>query len=141
MVGRALYQPGRAASEAAPDIGDSSVLELVGLGGACAAGSPAVAQIVGGAMANAAELTEALDAVCVGNSSRFTIPVWGMKGSPVGVDVRRVVEVGITPSVTTGILDNSGGTGQVGAGVAEAPLQVFIDALLALDARLSGATR
>jgi hypothetical protein len=92
-------------------------------------------------MANAAELTEALDAVCVGNSSRFTIPVWGMKGSPVGVDVRRVVELGITPSVTTGILDNSGGTGQVGAGVAEAPLQVFIDALLALDARLSGATR
>ena len=141
MVGRALYQPGRSESEAAPDIGDSSVLELVGLGGACAAGSPAVAQIVGGAMANAAELTEALDAVCVGNSSRFMIPVWGMKGSPVGVDVRRVVELGITPSVTTGILDNSGGTGQVGAGVAEAPLQVFVDALLALDARLSGTTR
>jgi hypothetical protein len=45
-----------------------------------------------------------------------------MKGSPVGVDVRRVVELGITPSVTTGILDNSGGTGQVGAGVAEAPM-------------------
>lgn len=138
MVGRALYQPGRSESQAAPDIGDSAVLELVGLGGACAAGSPAVAQIVGGTMAKAAELTEALDSVCVGNSSRFLIPVWGMKGSPVGVDVRRVVELGITPSVTTGILDNSGGTGQVGAGVADAPLQVFVDALLELDARLSG---
>src|SRR5690606_25099666 len=90
-VGRALYQPGFSAEDAAPDIGDSAVLELVGLGGACAAGSPAVAQMVGGTMAHAAELTEALDQVCVGNSSRFTIPVWDMRGSPVGVDVRRVV--------------------------------------------------
>ncbi len=140
-VGRALYQPGFSAEDAAPDIGDSAVLELVGLGGACAAGSPAVAQIVGGTMAHAAELTEALDNVCVGNSSRFTIPVWGMKGSPVGVDVRRVVELGITPSVTTGILHVSDGTGQVGAGVAEAPLQPFVDALLELDAKLSQESR
>ncbi len=136
-VGRALYQPGRGAADAAPDIGDSAVLELVGLGGACAAGSPAVAQMVGGTMAHAAELTEALDNVSVGNSSRFTIPVWGMRGSPVGVDVRRVVELGITPSVTTGILHVSDGSGQVGAGVAEAPIQPFIDALLELDARLT----
>ena len=138
MVGRALYQPGRGQSDAAPDIGDSSVLELVGLGGAAAAGSPAVAQMVGGTMAHAAELTAQLDEVCVGNSSRFMIPVWGMKGSPVGVDVRKVVELGITPQVTTGILHNADGSGQVGAGVAEAPIQVFVEALLALDAKLTG---
>ncbi|MFD2356560.1 DUF1116 domain-containing protein [Nonomuraea ferruginea] len=77
MVERALYHPGRSEADAAPDIGDSSVLELVGLGGAAAAGSPAVAQIVGGTMAAAAELTTQLDQVCVGNSSRFMIPVWG----------------------------------------------------------------
>ncbi|WP_326644171.1 DUF1116 domain-containing protein [Streptosporangium sp. NBC_01755] len=138
MVGRALYQPGRGQADAAPDIGDSSVLELVGLGGAAAAGSPAVAQLVGGTMAHAAELTAQLDEVCVGNSSRFMIPTWGMKGSPVGVDVRKVVELGITPQVTTGILHNADGSGQVGAGVAEAPIQVFVDALLALDAKLTG---
>jgi hypothetical protein len=138
-VGRALYQPGRSEADAALDIGDSAVLELIGLGGACAAGSPAVAQMVGGTMAHAAELTEALDNVCVGNSSRFTIPVWGMKGSPVGVDVRRVVELGITPGVTTGILHNSDGSGQVGAGVAQAPVEPFVAALLELDAALTRA--
>ncbi len=137
-VGRALYQPGRSEADAALDIGDSAVLELVGLGGACAAGSPAVAQMVGGTMAHAAELTEALDAVCVGNSTRFTIPVWGMRGSPVGVDVRLAVELGITPSVTTGILHNFDGSGQVGAGVATAPLEPFVAALLELDASLTG---
>jgi hypothetical protein len=137
MVGRALYQPGRSEADAAPDIGDSAVLELVGLGGAAAAGSPAVAQIVGGTMAHAAELTAQLDEVCVGNSSRFVIPFWGMKGAPLGVDVRKVVELGITPKVTTGILHNADGSGQVGAGVAEAPIKIFADALLALDKKLT----
>jgi hypothetical protein len=53
------------------------------------------------------------------------------------VDVRKVVELGITPKVTTGILHVSDGSGQVGAGVAEAPLACFREALLALDARLA----
>ncbi len=41
------------------------------------------------------------------------------------------------PKVTTGILHNSDGSGQVGAGVAEAPIEVFVQTLLALDAKLS----
>jgi hypothetical protein len=137
MVGRALYQPGFTDDHAAPDIGDSAVLELVGLGGAAAAGSPAVAQLVGGSMADAARLTEDLSLVCVGGSTRFTIPSWGMKGSPLGVDVRRVVELGITPQVTTGILHRSDGSGQIGVGVASTPLDAFTAALLELDRRLS----
>ena len=136
MVGNALYHPGRTADDAAPDIGDSAVLELVGLGGAAAAGSPAVGQLVGG-MAAAAALTEELDQVCVGRSSRFTLPTQGGRGTPLAVDVRLVVEHGITPKVTTGILHARDGSGQVGAGVAEAPLGCFRDALLDLDARLA----
>ncbi|HTY72373.1 MAG TPA: DUF1116 domain-containing protein [Actinomycetes bacterium] len=135
-VGAALYQPGHGAEDAAPDIGDSAVLELVGLGGAAAAGSPAVAQLVGGTMADAARLTEDLAMVCVGRSTRFTIPFWGMRGSPLAVDARAVVELGITPQITTGILHSSDGSGQIGAGVASAPLDVFTSALLELDESL-----
>ncbi len=68
MVGKALYHPGRGPADGAPDIGDSAVLELVGLGGAAAAGSPAVAQLVGGSAA-AEEMTAELDRVCVGRST------------------------------------------------------------------------
>lgn len=136
MVGRALYHPGRGSGDGAPDIGDSAVLELVGLGGAAAAGSPAVGQLVGGLDA-AAALTAELDRVCVARSTRFTLPTYGGRGTPLGVDVRRVVEYGITPKVTTGILHVSDGSGQVGAGVAEAPLGCFRDALFDLDARLA----
>jgi len=140
MVGRALYHPGRGPEDGAPDIGDSALLELVGLGGAAAAGSPAVGSLVGGTAA-AAELTRELDRVCVGRSSRITMPMADGRGTPLGVDVRRVVEHGITPKVTTGILHNSDGSGQIGAGVAEAPLGCFLAALLDLDARQSGDSR
>jgi len=136
-VGHALYHPGRGPGDGARDIGDSAVLELCGLGAASAAGSPAVAQLLGGSMSAAAALTERLAAVCAGQSSRFKIPVLGNVGTPLGVDARKVAELGITPAVTTGILHRSAGTGQVGAGVAEAPLACFADALADLDHRLT----
>jgi hypothetical protein len=136
-VGHALYYPDQGPETSAPDIGDSAVLELTGLGAAAAAGSPAVAQFLGGSMSAAAALTDRLATVCAGRSSRFKIPVLGMVGTPLGVDVRRVVELGITPAVTTGILHRDAGTGQVGAGVAEAPLRCFADALAGLDRRLA----
>src|SRR5262249_215739 len=135
-VGHALYHPGRGPDDGARDIGDSAVLELCALGGAAAAGSPAVAQLLGGSMAAAAALTERLATVCAGRSSRFKIPVLGNVGTPLGVDVRKVAELGTTPAVTTGILHRSAGTGQVGAGVAEAPLTCFADAPPALHRRL-----
>jgi len=137
-VGHALYHPGRGPDDGARDIGDSAVLELCGLGAAAAAGSPAVAQLLGGSMAAAAALTERLATVCAGQSSRFKIPVLGNVGTPLGIDVRKVAELGTTPAVTTGILHRSAGTGQVGAGVAEAPLACFADALTDLDRRLAG---
>lgn len=136
-VGHALYYPGQGPQTSAKDIGDSAVLELSGLGAAAAAGSPAVAQLLGGDLREAADLTGRLAAVCAGRSTRFKIPVLDNAGAPLGVDVRKVVELGITPAVTTGILHLSAGTGQVGAGVAEAPLACFTDALLDLDRRLS----
>jgi hypothetical protein len=69
------------------------------------------------------------------------MPMADGRGTPLGVDVRRVVEHGITPKVTTGILHNSDGSGQIGAGVAEAPLGCFLAALLDLDARQTGDSR
>lgn len=135
-VAQALYHPGEGPESAAADIGDSALLELVGLGGPAAAGSPAVAGFVGGTMADAIRLTEDMDRVCAGRSHRFKLALLDFRGTPVGVDVRRVVETGITPRINTGILHVSAGTGQIGAGVAIAPLECFRQALFALDRTL-----
>lgn len=135
-VGEALYNAGQGPETAALDIGDSAVLELTGLGGPAAGNSPAVASFLGGTMADAAAATEAFAAICVGASRRFTLPAMGFRGTPLGVDVRKVVELGITPKVTTGILHAHDGSGQVGAGVATAPLDCFVAALHDLAGRV-----
>ncbi len=136
-VQNALYYPGQGPETSAPDIGDSAVLELVGLGGAAAANSPAVAGFLGGRMADAAAVTAAMGRICAGTSTRLRLPVLDNAGTPLGVDVRRVVESSITPAVNTGIVHASDGSGQVGAGVARAPIECFRQALLALDRRLA----
>jgi hypothetical protein len=135
-VGQALYYAGQGPQTSARDVGDSAVLELVGLGGAAAGGSPSVAAFLGGTMADAIATTEEMDLICAGRSSRFKLATLDLRGTPLGVDARRVVETGITPKVSTGILHASDGSGQVGAGVATAPLECFVDALLALDRSL-----
>jgi hypothetical protein len=131
-VADALYHPGYGPEDGARDIGDSAVLELTGLGGPATAGSPAVAAFLGGSMADAARVTDDMRRICVAESSRFKLPVADFRGTPLAVDARLVVETGVTPKVNTGILHRRAGVGQIGAGVATAPLAVFRDALLAL---------
>jgi hypothetical protein len=46
-----------------------------------------------------------------------------------------VVETGIQPAINTGIAHRKAGVGQVGAGVARAPLACFEQALLAFSAK------
>lgn len=133
----ALFNSDFGADDAAPDIGDSAVLELIGLGGPAAAASGAVAAFLGGTMAGAVANTEAMEEICAGSSSRFKLPFLDFRGSPIGVDVRKAVELQITPSINTGILHAGSGHGQIGAGVARAPVECFNEALLALAGDLS----
>ena len=95
-----------------------------------------MAGFVGGTMADAIRLTTDMDRICTGRSSRFKLALLDFRGTPIAVDVRRVVETGITPRINTGILHVSDGSGQVGAGVAVAPVECFRSALLALDRKL-----
>ncbi len=129
----ALFHADFGAEDGAPDIGDSAILELIGLGGAAAAASPAVAAFVGGRMADAVARTEDMARICAGTSSRLQLPFLDHRGAPLGVDLRRVVELEMTPAINTGILHAREGLGQVGAGVAQAPIACFRDAILALD--------
>jgi hypothetical protein len=133
-----LYFPGFGPDDANPDMGDSAIVETIGLGGVAMAASPAVARFVGaGGMAEALAVTEAMREICAGEHPHFRIPTLDERGTPVGIDVRRVVETGVTPVINTGIAGRRAGTGQVGAGVVRAPLGCFRGALAALAEALS----
>lgn len=128
-----LYFPGFTAEDANPDMGDSAIVETVGLGAMAMAASPAVARFVGaGGAAAAVAATEEMREICEGEHAHFRIPALDERGTPTGIDVRRVVATGITPLINTGIAGRLAGTGQIGAGVARAPLACFVEALRAL---------
>jgi hypothetical protein len=128
-----LYFPGFSAADANPDIGDSAILEAIGLGAFSMAAAPAVAGFVGaGGFAEALAYTRAMSELTVGQNVQWAIPALEFRGTPVGIDVRRVVETGIQPAINTGIAHRRAGVGQVGAGVARAPLACFEKAALAL---------
>jgi Protein of unknown function (DUF1116) len=128
-----LYFPGYTAADANPDIGDSAILETVGLGAFAMAAAPAVAGFVGaGGFAEAVAYTRSMGEISAARNPKWAIPALEFAGTPTGIDVRRVVETGITPAINTGIAHRLPGVGQVGAGVARAPLACFEKALLAL---------
>jgi len=128
-----LYFPGYSAADANPDIGDSAILEAVGLGAFAMAAAPAVAGFVGaGGFAEALGYTRAMSEIAAGRNPKWGIPALEFAGTSAGIDVRRVVETGIAPAINTGIAHRLPGVGQVGAGIARAPLACFEQALTAL---------
>jgi hypothetical protein len=128
----AFLRSGHGATDAALDIGDSAVIECVGLGGMALGAAPAVSAFLGGDAAAAAARTELMAQICTARSERFVITARDYVGTPVGIDARLVVELEVTPQITTGVLHASEGTGQIGAGVAHQPVEPFRAALAAL---------
>ena len=132
-----LYFPGFTADDANPDMGDSTIVETIGLGGFAMAAAPAVAGFVGaGAASEAALTTHAMSEITMTENPEWTIPSLDYQGVPTGIDIRRVVETGIVPTINTGIAHREPGVGQVGAGVVKAPMACFEQALRALAKRL-----
>jgi Protein of unknown function (DUF1116) len=132
----ALLREGFSEEDGALDVGDSAVIECVGLGGMAVAASPAVAGFFGGGPSGAVERTELMGQITQARSRRFAIPALDSAGAPVGIDARLVTELEITPQITTGVLHASSGAGQIGAGVAHQPIEPFREAVLALAAEL-----
>ncbi len=118
--------------DANPDIGDSTITETGGMGGFAMAGAPAIVRFVGGEAADALWATRSMYAIAVGEHPHFQLPILEFRGTPVGIDVTRVVRTGIVPAVNTGIAGKVAGTGQVGAGLVTPPMEVFAAAVRAL---------
>ena len=132
-----LYFPGFSAADANPDMGDSAIVETIGLGGFAMAAAPAVAGFVGAGSASSAVLyTRTMAEITVGENPEWTIPALDFAGVPTGIDIRLVVDSGLAPTINTGIAHKEPGIGQVGAGVVRAPMACFEQAVRALAGRL-----
>lgn len=128
-----LYLPGFSEEDANPDIGDSTITETAGFGGFAMAAAPAITQFVGGKPDLAVKTTQEMYEITQTEHRDFTIPALGFRGTPLGIDVRRVAETGILPQINTGIAHKKPGVGMVGAGILRAPKKCFDDAFFAFE--------
>jgi hypothetical protein len=128
-----LYFPQYTEKDANPDIGDSTVTETAGYGGMAMAAAPAITQFVGGTSQLALQTTLEMYEITFGEHEILTIPALNFRGTPLGIDVRKVMETGILPQINTGIAHKTPGVGMVGAGILRAPDQCFKDAFMALQ--------
>jgi hypothetical protein len=71
--------------------------------------------------------------ITVAEHPTFRIPFLEYRGTPAGIDARRVAATGISPVMDVGIAGRAGG--QIGAGCFRAPLRPFVDAAAALAAQ------
>jgi hypothetical protein len=130
-----LYFPGFTAADANPDMGDSAIVESMGLGGFAMAASPAVVKFLGaGTLRDARRFSQEMQEITLGGNPAFPLPTLEDQGAPTGIDIRKVVETGIEPVINTGIAHKKPGVGQVGAGVVRAPLDCFVQGLEAFVA-------
>jgi len=129
---KGLYFPGYGPADANPDLGDSSITETRGLGGFAMAAAPAIVKFVGGTPADAVGYTKEMMNVTVSKDYSFTIPSLNFEGTPMGIDVVKVLDTGILPIINTGIAHKKAGMGQIGAGIVRAPMECFKNALKAL---------
>jgi hypothetical protein len=121
----ALYFPGYSKADANPDIGDSAITETNGLGGFAIAAAPAIVQFVGGSSEDAVGYTRQMYEITAAENNVFQIPALNFRGTPTGIDVRKVVEKNILPFIDTGVAHKEPGIGQIGAGVLNAPVEPF----------------
>ncbi len=126
-----LYFPGFEAKDASGDIGDSTITETAGIGGFAMASAPAIVTFVSGTPQDAINATLEMYEICYSEHKYFSIPPLDFRGTPTGIDIRKVVEKGITPRVNTGIAHKNAGVGQVGAGLVRPPMSMFEEALIA----------
>ena len=128
---KGLYFPGFTEADSSGDIGDSTITETAGIGGFAMASAPAIVNFVSGTPRDAINTTLEMYEITFTEHKYFTIPPLDFRGTPTGMDLRKIVEKGITPRINTGIAHKDAGIGQIGAGLVRPPLSLFQEALVA----------
>jgi hypothetical protein len=124
-----LYLPGFKEEDAGLDMGDSAITETVGWGGFVLAGATGILGFVGGTPEQAFAYSKEMRQITTTLSTNYRMPVFGFEGSPVGIDIRKVVQTGTTPVIDTAMAHKEPGHPIIGAGLVRPPIDCFKKAL------------
>jgi hypothetical protein len=107
--------------------GESPITETIGLGGFAQACALSLQEYQGGLPEVMIERNREMYAITHGENGSYRIPLFGFRGTPTGIDARKVLETGVLPVMDVGLAGRDGG--QIGAGVIRAPRECFADAM------------
>jgi Protein of unknown function (DUF1116) len=113
--------------------GESHITETVGLGGFAQAAAFSLQDYQGGSPHAMVANNLAMYDITVGEHPDYKIPYLGYRGTPIGIDVHRVVEHDVVPVIDGGLAGRNGG--QIGAGILRAPMACFTAARAAYQQR------
>jgi hypothetical protein len=131
---QAVFHPGYGHEDANPDMGDSTITETTGLGGFAWAAAPAIGHFAGVSAEDVVRATLAMYDITWAESEHYRIPALGYRGTPIGIDCRKVAATGIPPVADTGVAHREAGVGKVGGGFVRPPMAPFAAAVRALAA-------
>ena len=133
-----LYLLGYKDEDAGLDMGDSAITETVGWGGFVLGGAPGILNLVGGTPEQALAYTREMGNITVTRHPQYLMPALNFEGAPLGIDIRKVVQTGITPIIDTAIAHKDPGYPKIGGGLVRAPLECFKKALARFGQRYAG---
>ncbi len=133
-----LYVPGFKDEDAGLDMGDSAITETVGWGGFVLGGAPGILSLVGGTPEQALSYSREMRSITVTRHPQYLMPALNFEGTAIGIDIRKVVQTGITPIIDTAIAHREPGYPKIGAGLVRAPLECFKKALSRFGQKYAG---
>ncbi|MGP3533430.1 DUF1116 domain-containing protein [Microbacterium sp. RD1] len=110
--------------------GESPITETIGLGGFAQACALSLQDYQGGSPEVMISRNLEMYDIVHGENPHYRIPLFGFRGTPTAVDVRKVLATGVLPVMDVGLAGRDGG--QIGAGVIRAPRECFEQAAEAL---------
>jgi hypothetical protein len=121
----AKYFEGYRDEDSNPEVGDSILVDMQGLGGGAMAAGIAHVLSTGDSAEDAIRYTKEMMRISVGKNSYFRIPVLNFEGTPVGVEIRKVLETGISQVCAVGIAHRKPGIGLIGFGMVRVPIACY----------------
>lgn len=129
----AKFFDGHTAADVAWMGGESVITECVGLGAFAQAAAFPLQAYQGGSPEAMIASNLAMYQVAVGEHPDYKIPYFQYRGTPTGIDIRKVVATGVLPIIDAGLGGRDGG--QIGAGVIRTPMDCYQKALHAFEAK------
>lgn len=133
-----LYVPGFKDEDAGLDMGDSAITETVGWGGFVLGGAPGILTLVGSTPEQALAYSREMRNITVTRHPQYLMPALNFEGAPLGIDIRKVVQTGITPIIDTAIAHKDPGYPKIGGGLVRAPMNCFKKALVRFGQKYTG---